>query len=1022
MSTPSAVPIPRSGRFRRAATALALAALALVLVPGLARAERFRPAELLVEAVGATPEALSADSLEVVAEGEVLPVTGVEPLGEPWRIVIYFDQLLTEPPVYRSALLDLEELARPLTALGTVEIVLSGEQITVTLPPTEDPLVLEQALRWLQIRETTDGGQIALRSDFIQEHLINEELEEAGSALEAERLTEIGAAMRAAVEDEAEMLRRQRINLLSWLADQDTAGPKALLMVTSGFDSSPAEFYGALVAETRWRQAGIGLPQPEVLPAMDEIAQALAVYGWTTLAYAPPNQGDGLLADAPLADPEEDDDTVEMTQQGGVSTPKTTATIDPRKLLSRIRKQSQLEELYSAQLLSPYEPLQVMAAATGGEVVVDRLQLGDSVRRLGDRRVVRFEPGSGSQSPRPVELRWSPEGTTELRARRYTGSTTPEVISALRAEQYLTEGIGEGELFISAAVAAEQEEAGLVLEIDPEGLRTEGSQPLRVTVAMGGDDSAPTVLHQVVDLADAEESSNETARFVMPVELPEVGEPVVVVFVEELASGRWGGTFASFSVATTDLGANTVQSLLLPAPKAIHLMAPQEAMVMGRTTLDTVVSQGRVAKVQFYLDGDPVATVAAPPFSTTVDLGKLPEMHRVEVVAFDVTGQELGRDRLTLNAGMGSFRVRILKPEETPVREGELVTGAIEVEAEVETPRGADIDRVEFYWKEQLASTRYAPPYVQRVTVPADDPSGFVRVVGYLEDGTVSEDVVFINSQGSTERLQVDLVELYVVVTDRKGRPVRGLGRDSFQVLEEGVQQELADFGDASDQPLTVGLAIDSSASMFIKLPDVQDAAASFVRQLRTKRDRAFVVGFGNEPRLARDTTSDLTGVVDGLYRLKPDGQTAIWKAVVYSLVQLQGAGGKKALIVFSDGADEDPDFSYRTALDFARRVGAPIYFIVSNDEIYRTAGKSLTVRGFLGRLNKITAEVGGRVFLTKVTEDLEEIYSDIEEELRSQYVVSYYAKDFGGNKWRKVTVEVDRPGAEARTLSGYFR
>ena len=429
-----------------------------------------------------------------------------------------------------------------------------------------------------------------------------------------------------------------------------------------------------------------------------------------------------------------------------------------------------------------------------------------------------------------------------------------------------------------------------------------------------------------------------------------------------------------------------------------------------------------MARVEFYLDSEPVATVSAPPFSTTVDLGKLPEMHRVEAVAFSATGEELGRDRLTLNAGMGSFRVRILRPENTESLDSAKLTGPIEVEAEVETPRGAEIDRVEFYWKERLAATRFAPPYVQRVTVPAEDPSGFVRVVGHLEDGTVSEDVVFINSPGSTERLQVDLVELYVVVTDRQGRPVRGLDRESFQVLEEGVQQELANFGDASDQPLTVGLAIDSSASMFVKLPDVQDAAASFLRQLRSKRDRAFVVGFGNEPRLTRDTSSDLPGVVDGLYRLKPDGQTAIWKAVVYSLVQLQGAGGKKALIVFSDGADEDPNFSYRTAFDFARRVGAPIYFIVSNDEIYRTRGKSLTVRGFLGRLNKITAEVGGKVYLTKVTEDLEEIYDDIEEELRSQYVVSYYAKDFGGNKWRRVTVEVDRPGAEARTLSGYFR
>ena len=79
-------------------------------------------------------------------------------------------------------------------------------------------------------------------------------------------------------------------------------------------------------------------------------------------------------------------------------------------------------------------------------------------------------------------------------------------------------------------------------------------------------------------------------------------------------------------------------------------------------------------------------------------------------------------------------------------------------------------------------------------------------------------------------------------------------------------------------------------------------------------------------------------------------------------------------------------------------------------------------VRGFLGRLRKLTSEVGGKVYLTKVTDDLEDVYGDIEEELRSQYLISYYAQDFGGNRWRRVMVEVDEAGAEARTLSGYFR
>ncbi len=1002
---------------------IALAALALLLLSGAASGQRLAADEILVDTSG-----VSSSELQVVENGESRTVRGVESLTEPWRIVLYFDLLLLEPPVYRSAILDLEEQAKRLTQLGEVEIVLAGETVTVTLPPTRDPVTVGETLRWLMVRETSEGAQMALRGELVAEHLLDRDPVESGSALEAERTTELGVAMRAAVAAEAELLERQRSHLLSWLSDQDEPGPKALVLITSGFDEQPADYYEALVNSSQWRSAGIGLPRPEVVPTTDELAQALAIYNWTVIPYSPPNLGDGLLAEEAESDPDvEEGVEIEQSSQDGRLVDRTIVSVDPTKLLDRLRRRRQLGVAYAARLLSRLEPLQRFAEATGGQVIVDRQQLGSGLASLGERKKVRFDSNaSRTDAPRSVEVR---AGSRQLAARRWAGEWTPEVISAQRARRYLNDAVGEGDIYVSAAMAGlgrPETTAGdgtLVLEVDRESLSNDEAQPLRVTVAVAGGETEAPVFHRVVDTADAVESLNEAARFEVPVPLPADTEPIVVVFVEELDSGRWGGTFASFAVADADLGGSLdTGSLILPAPQVIHLMAPQEAMAMGRTRFDTVVSEGRVSRVRFLLDGRQVADVGAPPFSATLDLGKLPETHRIEAVAFGREGEELGRDRLTVNAGMGAFRVRIERPEPTDSSDDDRVVGPVEVEARVETPRGSDVTKVEFYWKDQLVSTRYAPPFVQRVNIPADDSSGFVRVLGHLEDGTTAEDVVFVNSQGSTERLDVDLVELYVVVTDRQGRPVFGLTRDQFQVLEEGVEQELADFGDASDRPLTVGLAIDSSASMFVKLPEVQDAAASFVRSLRSRRDRAFVVGFGSEPRLARDTTSDMPDVLDGLYRLRPDGQTAIWRAVVYSLVQLQGAGGKKALIVFSDGADEDPNFSYRTALEFARRVGAPIYFIVSNDEIYRTAGKSLSVRGFLGRLRKLTGEVGGRVFLTKVTDDLEQIYAEIEKELRSQYLVSYYARDLGGDRWRRVTVEVDEAGAVARTLAGYFR
>jgi Ca-activated chloride channel family protein len=197
-------------------------------------------------------------------------------------------------------------------------------------------------------------------------------------------------------------------------------------------------------------------------------------------------------------------------------------------------------------------------------------------------------------------------------------------------------------------------------------------------------------------------------------------------------------------------------------------------------------------------------------------------------------------------------------------------------------------------------------------------------VVARLDDGATAEDVIFLNSPGTSERLDVNLVEMYVVVTDRDGRPVSGLDAADFRIFEEGEPREIASFADGRTLPLTVGLVIDSSASMFVKLPTVGAAASRFVSESLEDEDRAFVVGFGGDPELVQGTTSNGPDLMRSIDRLRADGQTAIWESVVYSLVQIQGTPGKKALVLYTDGADEDEEFPYEMALRFARRTGVP--------------------------------------------------------------------------------------------------
>ncbi len=1003
------------------------------------------PGELLVEIperAGRPAAELGPADFEVRAGGVERPVTAVVPAAGEWRLVIWFDLLLSTPLEFRNATFELGQRARQLTERGPVEIVLAGEGVRTSLPPTRDPVVLGEALAWLRVRESPDAAQLAIREAFVEEaELVDGEgrLAAPDPASRAERIADVAAGVRHSLAEESGLLAAQAERLLGWAVDDWSPGPKAILLVSGGLDTDPTAFYRGLLEGTDYEDALSGIAAPAPSPSVDDVARVLSVYGWLAAPYAPATLSDALSEETEEERRRRDEEErVETVVEGGREVTRTRfPSFDPRKLF---KKGEAGGGGVAIGLVAPLAPLRRLAEETGGELLRDSLALAGWLERLPQRVRLTFDPPPAADAgpaagadPVRVEVALAGDSGGKraapgVRARRWVASGTPETVAEHRARLLLRSEIEEGELPVSAAVAESPEGGGLLTLRYEGGAAAGGRLPVRVTVAVAAEDGGTSYMHQMLSAAElgplGQVSDERGGReLTLPITIAAGEERPIVALVEEMASGRWGGTHASLVTDSSRDLAGGADALILPAPKAVHILAPREVMVMGRTTFETVVSEERVSRVAFFLDGKPIAVGEAPPFTLTVDLGKLPETHFVEAVAYGRDGRELGRDALAVNEGSGSFRVRIVDPRTDAQRQGRgLLVGAIDIAAEVKMPRGSRLARLEFFWKGRRVGTRFAPPYVQRIEVPRDDPRGFVRVVGRLADGASAEDVLVLNTPGASERLEVELVELYVVVTDRQGRPVKGLGQESFRVLEESEPQSIASFGDAGDRPLTVGLAIDSSASMFVKLGEVQTAAATYVRGLADRKDRAFVVGFGSDPELELDTTSDMRQVVAGLFQLEPEGQTAIWKAVVYSLVQLQGVPGKKALIVYSDGADEDPDFSYRTCLRFARRVGVPVYFIVANDEIYRTAGKSLTIRSFLGRLESLSSEVGGRVFVTRVGDDLGAIYRQIDEELRSQYLVGYYVRDRGESEWRKVKVEVDVPGATARTVAGYYR
>jgi Ca-activated chloride channel family protein len=383
-----------------------------------------------------------------------------------------------------------------------------------------------------------------------------------------------------------------------------------------------------------------------------------------------------------------------------------------------------------------------------------------------------------------------------------------------------------------------------------------------------------------------------------------------------------------------------------------------------------------------------------------------------EAVAAETAIRPRAPEPAVVEAAPGEFRVRVVPPA------GGRLAGPVDVEAEVRVPPGKKLERVEFFWNDQLAATLYSAPFRHRVFVPRERPSGYLRVEARLEDGSVAEDALTVNASGLGERVDVRLVELFVVVTDSAGRPVRGLPRDAFRVRQGGRPQEIASFEPAGDLPLTLALAIDSSASMFLKLEHVREAVSSLLAGGLSQRDRALLVDFDTRPRLVSPVTRDLVTVSSALRRLTPDGGTALWEGIAFSLGQLQGLSGRKALVLYSDGIEEGSSLSYREILRLAREVKTPIYLIVSNPRAARGEDEGFFSASISERLGRLAESTGGRLFFVLPDQDLTGVYQEILSELRSQYVLTFYPQEAEGNVRRDVKVEVEGRGLTARTLS----
>jgi Ca-activated chloride channel homolog len=272
-----------------------------------------------------------------------------------------------------------------------------------------------------------------------------------------------------------------------------------------------------------------------------------------------------------------------------------------------------------------------------------------------------------------------------------------------------------------------------------------------------------------------------------------------------------------------------------------------------------------------------------------------------------------------------------------------------------------------------------------------------------------------------TIRKRVDEVNVLFIATDKHGKFVRNLTQNDFNFLDDHKPvQSIVNFKRETDLPLRLGLLIDVSGSVHSRFDFEQDAATSFMQHvLRAGFDKAFVMGFNSTHQVTQDFTDNVERLSQGVRSLHDGGGTALYDAIYDAcrdklLKESSERPMRKALILLSDGDDNQSEHSLGQAVEMAQRAEVIIYAISTDDS-------GLILRGDKN-LERLSAATGGRAFFPFKMKDIKNSFAAIEDELRSQYVVSYHPADFDADgRYRTIEISALKKDLQVRARQGYY-
>jgi VWFA-related protein len=353
--------------------------------------------------------------------------------------------------------------------------------------------------------------------------------------------------------------------------------------------------------------------------------------------------------------------------------------------------------------------------------------------------------------------------------------------------------------------------------------------------------------------------------------------------------------------------------------------------------------------------------------------------------------------------GPQAAAIRITWPEADTI-----LTGATRLEATISPP--ADVQSVSFFVDGRLACVAERPPYGCDWDAGQVVRGRHVRVVATLADGRRLIDNVRTRDLGYQETIRVDAVLVPVIVTER-GKFVRGLKKQDFQLFEDGVAQPVGSLV-AEDSPLELVLAIDISGSMESALPAVQSAVKQLLAKLRPG-DAVTLIGFNDTTFIVAERETDPLAREAAVDLLASWGGTALYDATVSALSFVSRGWGRKGVVIFSDGDDRDSLTRRDTAM--AR--------VQSSDAMLFTVGfgGGGSVPELRHKLETYAQSTGGRAFFPRSAQELDETFDAIVTELSNQYVLSYTSTNMVRDKtWRSIKVQVNKGKYGIRARQGY--